>query len=485
MKKSILCLSALLALVSLAGCGPTTSEPTTNPSTSQEPTTAPVVTPSEKVINAVASLKEKSHYVDVAQDVAIYKPKFPEVCDIYNKYTYTFGYFYSETEKSYSIKTETEFCDLDKETGEKIFETIRKNSTAERLYFKDKDGTAYSEEVTFQNEVVTYTQAFYDEDLGYYKPVIFDSEFKNPWDYISLRDVKENSDGTLTLINEKADFLAECYQTVGLNFVAGNTIHLDDQGRITSIEFQIDDLVEENYTRTNTFTVTYSGRDTAKLTHRTPSTNENPKLQEALNSIIDKKNYTYQKEYIYAYGATKDLITGYFTEEEIYWRHHTEQGNEHPYTSGDDYDYKSKLMEDGTYVGYEYNLRADAWDWGIVYVSSSYPYIIDTFEENGPRFYTIDASIFKQIDEFTYEIEDYFLRESGQYFDYGFLGVNSAAFETNTNKMVIHLAEDYSLEKVETGFTFMGVDTYINYYLKDIGTTEIPSWSDYAVPYEY
>ena len=51
--------------------------------------------------------------------------------------------------------------------------------------------------------------------------------------------------------------------------------------------------------------------------------------------------------------------------------------------------------------------------------------------------------------------------------------------------MVIHLAEDYSLEKVETGFTFMGVDTYINYYLKDIGTTEIPSWSDYAVPYEY
>ena len=57
MKKSILCLSALLALVSLAGCGPTTSEPTTNPSTSQEPTTAPVVTPSEKVINAVASLK--------------------------------------------------------------------------------------------------------------------------------------------------------------------------------------------------------------------------------------------------------------------------------------------------------------------------------------------------------------------------------------------------------------------------------------------
>ena len=142
-------------------------------------------------------------------------------------------------------------------------------------------------------------------------------------------------------------------------------------------------------------------------------------------------------------------------------------------------------MEDGTYVGYEYSLRADTWDWGVVYVSSSYPYIIDTFEENGPKFYNIDASIFKQIDEFTYEIEDYFLRESGQYFDYGFLGVNSAAFETNTNKMVIHLAEDYSLEKVETGFTFMGVDTYINYYLKDIGTTEIPSWSDIAVPYEY
>ena len=471
MKKITLSLSALLALTCLVGCGPTTSEPTENIS--------------EKVITAVASLREKSHYVDVTQDVAIYKPLYPEVCDIYNQYHYTFGYFYNETEKSYSIKSEYEFCDLDKETGEPIPNSIRRNSSDESLYFKDTDGTAYSEEVTFQNEVVKYTQAFYDEDTGYYKPVIFDSEFKNPWDYISLRDVKEKEDGTLTLINEKADFLAECYETIGLNFIADNTIKLDDQGRIISIEFKIDDLVEENYTRTNTFSVQYSGHDTAVLKHRAPSTNNNPKLAEALNSIKDKQNYTYQKEYIYSYGATKDLITGYFTPTEIYWRHHTEENNEHPYTRGDDYDYKSVQIDDGTFIGHEYNLKGDTWDWGVVYVSSSAPYVIETFEGNGPRFYEIDASIFTQIDEFTYEIEPYFLRKSGQYFDYGFLGVNSAAFESGTNKLIIHLNEDYSLSKIETGFTFMGVDTFINYYLKDIGTTQIPEWYNNPVPYQY
>ena len=478
MKKSILTLTALLAITTLVGCGPT-SDPST-PSTSE-----PSVDISSKVKNAVASLRGSSHYVDVLQDVAIYKPLFPEVCDIYSKYHYTFGYFYKGEEKSYSKKTESEFCDLDKETGEPIPNTITRSSTDEYLYFKDDDGTVYSEEINFQNEIVQYTQAFYDQNTGYYKPVIFESEFKNPWDYISYRDLREREDGTLTLVNEKADFLAECYNTVGLNFISDNTINLDDQGRIISIEFIIDDLVEERYTRTNSFSVQYSGHDTAELKHRTPYTNDNPKLQAALNSIKDKQNYTYQKEYIYAYGATEDLITGYFTPTEIYWRHHTEENNLHPYIGGDDYDYKSVQIENGTFIAHEYSLRGDTWDWSVVHVSSSTPYVIDTFEGNGPRFYEINASIFKQIDELTYEIEPYFLRKSGQYFDFGFLGVNSGALESGTNKLIVHLNEDYSLKKVETGFTFMGVDTYINYYLKDIGTTQIPEWYNDPVKIEY
>lgn len=479
MKKTTLTLVALLAVTSLVGCNPT-SAPTT-----EGPTSAPATDNSQKIQTAIESLKGKSHNVEILQDVAIYKPKDPSVCDIYSEYKFSLGYYYKGEERSYSTKTEMMYCDLDKQTGEPIENTIRHSSTDTNLYFKDEDGTAYAENISFQNEVTKHTQAFYDEDAGYYQPVVFDTEFKNPWDFITTRDIGVKEDGNLTLINEKADFLAECYGTVGLNFITDNTLELDDKGRIIGIDIVIDDLVTDNYTRTNTFTLDYTGHDTAVLQHRTPYTHENPKLQAALDSIKGVKNYTYAKEYTYSYGATQDLITGYFTEEEIYWRHHTEEGNEHPYTKGDDYDYKSILMEDGTYYGHEYILRGNTWDWGVIYVSGTSPYIIDTFEGNGPRFYEINASIFRQIDEFTYEIEPYFVRKSGAYFDYGFLGVNSAAMETNTNKCIIHLAEDYSLEKVESGFSFQGVEYPVNYYLSDIGTTEIPSWSDDQVVWDY
>lgn len=476
-KHLILSIASLLMITSLAGCGGG-SDPSETP-------TIPEI--NEKVKTAIDSLRNHSHYVHVEQDVAIYKPSQPEVCDIYNLYIYDIGHFYSETERSYSIKMEREFCDLDKETGEKLENTIRHSDVPEMLYFKDmEDGTAYIEEVTYQNELKSTTVAFYDEDSGIYQPVIFDSEFKNPWDYISYRDVAIKEDGNLTLINEKDDFLAECYETVGLNFVSDNTILLDDQGRITGVEFQIDDLVEENYTRTNSLSVVYSGLDTAVLKHRAPSTNNNPELQAAFDSIKNVKNYTYSKEFTYSYGATKDYITGYFTEEEIYFRHHTEAGIEHPYTTGDDYDYKVKINNDGvTYTGYEYNLKGDTWKWGVIMVSGTSPYILENFEESGPKFYEIDASIFKKIDERTYQIEDYFLLDSGSFFDYGMLGVQSAAFEGNTSKMIITLGEDGSLEKVETGFKFMGVDYYINYYLSNIGTTEIPEWSNQEVKIEY
>ena len=67
----------------------------------------------------------------------------------------------------------------------------------------------------------------------------------------------------------------------------------------------------------------------------------------------------------------------------------------------------------------------------------------------------------------------------------GFLGVNSAAMEGGTNKMVITLTADGQIEKIETGFTFMGTEYPINYYLSNIGTTEVPSWSDNPTPLEF
>lgn len=448
---------------------------------------------SAKVKTALDSLKGKSHEVFVSQSVSILRPYREEdgefqALDIKNSYEFEYGYYYDGEEQSYSEKTSATFADLDKETGEPIQNSIRTYSTDKNIYFKDEDGTVYSEHISLQNEVYTMTQSFYDEDSQTYKPLIFDSEFKNPFDYITYRDIKVREDGSLTLINNKADFLGECYKTIGMNFISDNTIELDEEGRIVGLTFVINDLVEENYTRKNEFEVIITGHDSAKLTHLSKYTNDNPKLQSALEVLKDKTNFTYNKEHISksvdADGneiITRDYIEGYFTENEVFFHHKVTDNDEHPYQGGDNYDYKAVKQTEGDYadkyLAYEYTLGHQGYEWGVVMLSSTAPYVLNSFEEIGPSFMNINASIFRKIDEYTYEIEPYFISSIGQYFDYGMYGVDSQILETNTSKLVVNLDENFQIESIESGFLFSGIASSINYYLSDIGTTTIPSWA--------
>lgn len=432
-------------------------------------------TKDETIVKALASLSGKNHYVDVVQDVAVYKPKDPTVVDIYNKYTYTYGYLYDGDERAFYKKESLYFCDLDKETGKPDLKTERNYTYDAEMYFKDEDGTVINETINFNNEIEHTKPAYFNEQTSVYTPLIFDSEFKNPFDYITYRDIEKRPDGTLTLINEKADFLAECYNTIGLNFITENTINLDEQGRIKSIDFVINDLVEENYTRTNTMSVNYHSFD-AVLQHKTPFTHSNPELQTALESIKGKTNYTYSKEYTTFNGATLDYIEGYFTEEMAYWRHHAEEGIEHPYEMGDDYDYKAVKTEDDSYLVYNYVFSDPTWRWSVVMLSSSQPYIIEDFTGMGPLFYNINASVFKKIDDKTYELEPELVSRSGGYFDYQMMGTQSYAMLTKTDKCVINLTDDGQIDVINMSFTFENTTYYINYHLDNIGTTVIPSW---------
>lgn len=439
------------------------------------------------VKNAIDSLKETSHKVYIESTVEVLKPNDDFAVDFHDEYYSTFGYYYNGLEKAHSSKIDYTFMDLDKETGEPIEGRTRIYNNPEVMYHKDNsDGTTYQEKISVENEYFSYTIANYDSNSGYYTPIIFDNEFRNPFDFISYRDVVKNNDGTLTLINEKADFLADCYKVIGLNLITDNRIILNDEGEIESITFVIDDLIDENFTRRNALSVVYEKSDDIKLMHLAPFENNNPELQKALDVLDNKTNYTYVKEL----GCEVenpltgdmefeyDTVRGYFTEEAVFFHHVVSEDDTHPYAIGDDYDYKAIRNSDGTYTVYDYtySYAVNGYDWGVVYLSGTAPYVIETFEEIGPRFLNMDASIFRKIDDKTYEVEKPLLSTIGTYFDNGCLGVQSQALDGNTTKCIIRLDDEGNIEAIETGFTYQMVEFEVNFYIENVGTTSIPSW---------
>lgn len=442
----------------------------------------------EDIKIAINSLRGVSHKVHIDSMVELLKPNDTFAVDLHDEYTLTLGYYYNDEEKSFSKKTEYLFNDLDKLTGEIIEGRTRRFSDPEKIYFKDnEDGTTYVEKISFENEYSRLIVADYNSNTGGYTPIIFDNEFKNPFDYISYRDVIKNEDNTLSFINEKADFLADCYDVVGLNKIDENYIHLNESGEIASISFVINDLVETNYTRKNALAISFEKDESISLKHLSPYQNNNPELQKALDVLDDKKNYTYSKEMSYEYKNAStgemesfyDLVKGYFTEEMVFFHHETSENDTHPYIKGDNYDYKLVLNEDNkSYTCYEYvySYGINGYDWKKVALSGSAYYIIDDFKGIGPSFYNMNASIFKKIDDKTYEIEEPLLATSGIYFDNGCQGVQSRALDGNTSKCIIKLNESNEIDVIQVGFTYQMVEYNINFYIDDVGTTSIPSW---------
>lgn len=462
-------LLTVLAVAALTGCNGGTSS-----------SSAPVT--STKIAEALSSVKLANYEVDASIIVKVFKPLDPYAVDIYVEQNHHISYLYEGEERGYVKQSSNKFADLVKETGEINMDTFRISESEPFYCFKDLEtGEAVVEFLNYQNELSTSIVANYDEDNGIYTPILFDNEFSNPFDYITERDFVENADGSLKLINSKADLIAKSYGLIGLNIIQDNKVNLNENNEIESIDFVIEDQEDETYKRTNSVSIEFTHSEDLVLEHLKPFTNDNPALATALKQIEKATNFTYNKTY-YAdteYTEEIDRIMGYYTEDEVFFHHQVTENDEHPYRVGDDYDYKVEKAEDGIFYVYQYDYIADnLYHWNMVMLSNTTPYTFNSFDEFRPTFNTLSPAIFKKIDDRTYEIEEYFLSGVGKYFDHQVEGVKSLVFDRDTTKCIVHLDEQGNLDTIDTQFVFENVKYNVQFELENIGTTVIPSWVD-------
>ena len=467
MKKITLLSTLLASLLTLGACA--------NTSTSDD--SEPINDVDEIIDIALGSLKYHSHDVSISETVKIWKPNDKYAVDIYQAYEFDYGYYYDGNNKAHRTVTNGVFADLDKVDGEIVESTKRETKSIEYLYHKNlDDGTAYFSEIDIYNELHTFTAAVQDMNSGAYIPIMFDDEFKNPFDYITTRDLTYNKDtNTIDLAVDKANFLIDCYSLIGINLITKATLNLNESGYISSIDFEIAQEIEETYSRINTLEISYRNHDTAKLYYIAPFTHDNPELALALKEHKGLKNFTYNKDY-YFEGERFDHIEGYFTELGIYF-HHGSKHDTDSYKNGDNYDYKVMPKSPDMWQVYELTANDEAvWSWKEVWASPSQPYYLESFEECGPTYFNISPAIFKNIGNHQYEVEAQLLPTIGQYFDYGVWGVDSFVLESSTNKCVITLNEDGTLKQFDIGFNFQSTQTDVRFYYTDIDTTVLPTW---------
>ncbi|MBR2506673.1 MAG: hypothetical protein IKB70_07130 [Bacilli bacterium] len=423
----------------------------------------------------LSSLKEASHNLRLFQTVSVIHPDQPSVVDIKSEITYDFGFYYQDEKRSHSREQTVFSYDIDKNTG--LANEVTKRTTRVPLvtYYKNtKTGYAEIHKINLQNELEISTLVAEDSE-GSFIPIVYDFEFKNPFDFITTRDLTLLDNGDILLSKSKANFLVEAYNTIGVNLIEEAIIKTNDKNQITSIEFDIPSLDGGSYIRENTLEIQYFNHDEAKYEQLKPFTNNNPELNEALTKYKNLTNFTYNKEYVTSTGSSIDRIIGYFTEDTIFFHHGSEEDNE-PYKRGDNYDYKA-VLEDGEYYVYQYDfVSVNYYQWNKVLQSESKYYSFSNFFDMGPRYFDISSSVFKKTGEKTYEIENILLYSSGQYFDYAVWGVHSSLLSSTTTHLKITLNDSNEIELIETGFMQENKTTYLKFYYTNINSTVIPSW---------
>ena len=479
MKKKILSLISLLALTSLASCQP--SSPTSSSELSSSSSAPTSISQDSQIVQLLSSLKGKSHTVDTSYNVSVIRTD--GAVSVSFTTSYTIEYMYG-SEQAYSIQGQTRYSDL--VDGQEA--NSRTSIVPYQAYFKDSEtGNAIQEELTIQNVVNTSIASIYDETNGIYDPVIFDNEFKNPWDYIRVDDISKDSNGLYHLDPSKGKFIASCYQVgSSINTIEDVVINVSSTNEITGLSFVIDSLEGDGYSRTNTFSVAYTDIGNTSIKHVKAYNNSNPELESLFNKFKQAKSYTYTKEFIPVDGGSTyyDHVTGYYTQDMVFF-HHFDKG--HPdsmgreygdkiYDGGQDYDYKLEKEDDGIYYAYEYNKANDLspYAWAKVMISSSTQLTYDTFSSIGPQFYNISPALFNKNSDGSYSIVDEFSSTIGQYFDNSFIGVNSDVLSTATTKFKLTLTDEGFI--VDTGFIYENQNQDLQFELKAIDSTQLPSY---------
>lgn len=437
---------------------------------------------SQKAVTALASLKGKTHAAHIEMNTDVYRTSASEV-GIHQGRIIDLAHQYGEV-RSYRESLSYTYWDykLNVETGEqeKVETTEWSYSDPTAYYYRDSEtGLATVEKITNQNTVTTSWLSEYSDVYGSYIPYAFDALFRNPWDYIAATDISEDEDGTLHLSADKCQFIVDCYGGTSINYVEDIVLGLGEDGGIDTLTFVIPDLDDdERYVRTNTFTVTYD-RDLGDnpIPHLVPFTNENPDLATALKCLDGINSYTYLKEFFSDPERTERTTwtKGYFIRDDIaYFRQRAAEDDSDtaPYRMGDDYDYRCIYdAEDKLYRVQDCEFYTSSWEWAVVMLSGTTPYTIDTFEEIGPNFTSLNPALFKKTGELTYEAEELVLPTIGGYFDNGMQGAHSMALTTSTIECKITLTADKkAISTVDTGFSLQGDVYYIRFTLDDLNS---------------
>ena len=309
MKSLFFLLPALL--LSLASCNTNTSTTSSNgsstsssTSSSSQSSSSSSVKPTDPTIEtALASLKQNNHTVDIDFTVRVLHPKDEYAVDIeiHRQEQRSFSYNVLEDksiEKGYHVEGSSTNCDLDKETGDYVETTRRVYPITPLTIFEDtENGLAVMETLNVQNEVDYAYLSEYDADTGVYDPVVFDTDYINPWDYINAEDFSYDSDGILHLDLEKAEFLAESYGASSVNWATDCTVSLNSSNQIAKVDFTIPDIEGENFERVSKMTLLYSDFGKETVNHLAPLTNDNPHLATALKCLLNAKNFTVSDSY--------------------------------------------------------------------------------------------------------------------------------------------------------------------------------------------
>ncbi len=457
----------------------------------------PKPTEDEKTAKILSSLQRNNHRAHVTYTTRVLHPDSPQAVDLEMVTDETFSYSYTERtdgtiEKGYHEVGTRTARDLEKESLN-VDTTPRVYPIQPLTIFEDpKTGLAQSETLNVDNTVTKAYVADYDSNTGIYDPLTFASNFRNPWDYISVSDLTYDEQEDLWYLNlDKAEFLTECYNATSVNWVTECRVYAnyadENNPTIARVEFDTSYLDGGSYTRETTMSVNYSdwGKETVK--HVVPLTNENPELDEALNCLDDATNFTYIRDLVSEDDNVDKHTTGYYSLDEKMAFYHQEY-DEALYTKGDDYDYAAIYQDDNSmgyqdqWLGLNYIAGTTSWSWGTIAVSASALYSIPSWDELIPQFSAVSPAVFTKVTEGndTYYVPDETLIPSiGSYFDNPFLGVNSSSLENGGTDFKLWLREEngkHVIDKVEAKFNLVSSEYTVTFTLSDIGTTKLPRY---------
>lgn len=502
--KTLLAILPLLCMGVLASCNPTkpssedfSSEETSSESSSEEISSEesseevsseesssesiPEEDKLEIISKALTALQTKSHELEINQTYKLEYPGEKYYVGSFQKHNHKIGYYYEGENKAYRYSSNSEFADIDSMTGEIVESTYRTKIVPSTLYKKDiKNGNAVIETLGVDNVLTITTCVEYDPLNNIDVAIKFDSEFINPFTNINLVDVQYVNEHKLTLVNiQAANKLLKAYGILG-SVSEGDEISLilDNEGKVTNLEFVLGELRVGNKVITNDVSLTFTKLDNIDFPHVRPYENNNPDLVEAFNKYADLTNYTYTKT-IEVDGMQADHVEGYFSQDVVLF-HHGLRTDTALYENGDNYDLKCVYNPTTqVYDVYQYIFAADDFDWVQVFATDNVPYTMPTFTSIGATFNGIvNPAVFKNIGDNKYQVEDLVFSTIGQYFDFGVWGVDSFFLETQTLDCVITLTDNNEIDNIKVYAHMEKYEFVFTFKYRDIGSTVIPEWID-------